>query len=172
MLRAKPVYRVIPRAFFCRCAAFDQGPQIDPTGHIAFERPVQRGFAKPRGHMMFKRGINQPQNRLSRAERIFQCEVLQRLAQRQELALELIFHTIKFGRVGALKRIDRLLFVTHHKDCPDQVLARAFATGKFLRQFFNHLPLHGAGILRLIHQNMVNATIKPVQHPLRQCRIG
>ncbi len=44
---------------------------------------------------------------------------------------------------------------------------RARAAGEFVGQAADHPPLPGAGILRLIDQDMVDAAVQPPQHPLR-----
>ena len=45
--------------------------------------------------------------------------------------------------------------------------ARALACREFLREPFNHGPLGRAGVLCLVHEDMIDATIKTKQHPLR-----
>ena len=51
-------------------------------------------------------------------------------------------------------------------------IARATARREFIGQKFNDAPLIGAGILRLVHQNVVNAAVETEQNPLRNQRIG
>jgi hypothetical protein len=49
---------------------------------------------------------------------------------------------------------------------------RTVTRREFLRQAADHLPLTGRGILRLVHEDMVDPAIQPEQHPLRHQRIG
>ncbi len=70
-----------------------------------------------------------------------------------------------------MERVDRLLLVAHYKDRAGNI-ARADPGGEFLRQQPDHLPLIGRGVLGLVHQNVVDATVQPEQHPLRHRRIG
>ena len=44
---------------------------------------------------------------------------------------------------------------------------RAFAGEEFLREGGDHLPLLGAGVLRLVDQDVIEAAIELVQHPGR-----
>ena len=81
-------------------------------------------------------------------------------------------HPVEFARIGALEGIDRLLLVAHDEDRAVDLGARAGAGGEFLRQPFDHLPLRRAGVLRLVHEDVVDAAVEPEQHPLRDRRIG
>ena len=85
-------------------------------------------------------------------------------AARRVRALKMAAHLRKGTRRGVLKREDGLLLVadrkngTLHAACP-------FARKKLFRQKTDDLPLPGAGVLRLVNQNMVNALVKLVMHP-------
>ena len=71
---------------------------------------------------------------------------------------------VKGGNIGTLKGIDRLLFITHHEQrapAGPGTLTR----GKFGGEAFDHRPLFGSGVLRLIDQNVVDAAIQPEQNP-------
>ena len=68
-----------------------------------------------------------------------------------------------------MEGIDRLLAIAHHKDRPGHRAGR-FAAGEFVGQPLDHTPLPGAGILRLIHKDVVDSAIEPEQHPLRHRR--
>ena len=52
---------------------------------------------------------------------------------------------LEHGDIGTLKGIDGLFRIAHHE--------RAMTGGEFIRQPLDHLPLRGAGVLRLIDQN-------------------
>ena len=97
---------------------------------------------------------------------------LQRFGRGSQPFAKLGLHTVELARVGPLEGIDRLLLVADDKDRPPHVGARADPTGKFLRQPRDDLPLHRAGILRLVQQDMVDSTIEPKQHPGRHVPAG
>ncbi|MNL54832.1 hypothetical protein D3C87_1781960 [compost metagenome] len=89
--------------------------------------------------------------------------------QRQADAVKCLLHRIDtpFGLVAllrkplrscALERIDRLLFITDGKKrAPPH--AGALAAEEVRRQRLDDRPLHRAGILRLIDENMVDTLI-------------
>ncbi|EKD59662.1 MAG: hypothetical protein ACD_54C01211G0002 [uncultured bacterium] len=88
-----------------------------------------------------------------------------------EFLLEEAMLFIEGGYVCALKRIDRLFFIPNDKQgAPARPCA--FTCGKFGRKQFDHAPLVGAGILRLIDKDMVDAAIQPEQHPGGNVGIG
>ena len=74
-------------------------------------------------------------------------------------------HPVEFTWIGALERIDRLLFITDHKDGAQNISTRTFTRGEFTRQPLDDVPLDRRCILRLVYKNMVDAAIKTVQHP-------
>ena len=80
-------------------------------------------------------------------------------------------HPVERAQVGALEGIDRLFLVTDDEDRPVD-RPRALPRGEFLRQPLDHRPLRRAGVLRLVHQDMVDPAIQPEQHPLRHRGIG
>ena len=83
-----------------------------------------------------------------------------------------MLHPLKFRRFGALERINRLFRVTHHKDRTLHIITCARSGGEFARKAVDHAPLHGAGILCLVHQNVVDPAIQLEQHPRRHGWIG
>ena len=79
---------------------------------------------------------------------------------------ELFAHAIKLGWVGPLEGIDRLLLVPDDEDRTRMLcVMRAFTRREFLRQALDDLPLLGAGILRLVDQNVIDAPIQTIQNP-------
>ena len=51
-----------------------------------------------------------------------------------------------------------------------RVSLRAVAGEEFLRQRADHVPLHRAGVLRLVDQDVVEPAVELVEHPLHRCR--
>ena len=72
-------------------------------------------------------------------------------------------------RRRALEAVDRLLLVADREQRARH-LARAGAGEELLRQRADHLPLHRAGILRLVDQDVVEAAVELVEHPLDRRR--
>ncbi len=70
-------------------------------------------------------------------------------------------------RVGALERIDRLLFVADGEDRASNAVAASGTCKKFLGQGFDDLPLLGARVLRFVDENVIEAAVELVEHPLR-----
>ena len=73
-----------------------------------------------------------------------------------------------FG-LGALERIDRLFLVADHEHLPPAGSrpAHAFAGEELAGQGADDLPLVRRGVLRLVHQDVVDAAIQLVEHPGR-----
>ena len=164
--------RIMPRAFLGIVRLLDRWPKIDAAGHIGFESPMKRTGSKARRFATAECLIDQSQDGIGRAEGKLQLHRGKRLIGIAKALGKFRLHTVEFPRIGTLKGIDGLLLVTNDKDCARYIGARTSPAGEFLRQTFNDLPLNRAGILRFIHQNMVDAAIQPVQHPRRHCRIG
>ena len=68
---------------------------------------------------------------------------------------------------GALERKNRLFFVTDREKCP-RAPALALAGEKIARNAVENVPLRGAGVLRLIDQNVIDAGVELLQHPARR----
>src|SRR5258707_14249361 len=88
-------------------------------------------------------------------------------------ALHLCFEksalTAELRGIRALETEDRLLLVAHGKDRAWQRISAHAVTGEeFLRELADDLPLFGAGVLRLIDEDMVEPTIELVEHPGRR----
>ena len=72
--------------------------------------------------------------------------------------------------IGGIVRGEKLL-IAHHEHCARHV-AGTLPRRKLRRQQFDHAPLPRTGILRLVHQNMVNSAVQPVQNPGRHRWVG
>ena len=68
--------------------------------------------------------------------------------------------------IGALEAVDRLLLVAHREQGAGS-LACAFAGEKLLGQALDDRPLLRVGILRLVNEDVVHATVDLEQHPRR-----
>ena len=135
----------------------DERPELDAPGHVALERLVLRG-------MGVEQPVDQRQDRRRRAERIQQLAILEHLPdilQRRAVAFGL---GPEMGRVGALEGIDRLLLVADDEDRAQHV-ARALPGEELGGQRVDHLPLLGAGVLRLVDQHVVDPAVELVAHP-------
>ena len=122
---------------------------------------------KPGPILTIKHHVNQTKDRRRGAERKRKTCVLQSLAGLLEPAPELRLHAIKGIRVCPLKGIDRLFLVADHKNGALNISAGTFTGGELLRQFFHHIPLHRAGVLGLIHKDMIDAAVQTIEHPRR-----
>ena len=162
--RADQIDRVLERAILGFFIGLDQGPQVYPPrqqgtmGDMGNLWPQGGGVAVP------QRLIDKTQDGGGRAERMLQFQALKQLIRRLEALPERRPLVIKGRDVSALKGIDRLLLIAHHKHRP-RLIPRTLTGGKLGRQQLDHPPLRRAGVLRLIHQNMVDPAIQPVQNP-------
>ena len=163
--------RVFPVFILLRLYRFDQGPEVHPARHLILERDMVDLAAQCFGEMAGKGGIDQLQYRRGRAEGML-----------QRAALKLQIGPVKAGAEGgmlfvercyirALKRIDRLLFIAHHKQGAP-ALPCAETCGEFGSQQLYDAPLIGAGVLCLVHKDMVDAAIQPVKHPGGNAAVG
>ncbi len=150
----------------------DHGPKINTAGQGGFERLMRRIRLKPCIRMGGERCIHQLQDRRGRSERIFKTAPLKDLTRLGDLLFEQILFVIKLARVGPLKGIDRLFFIAHDKQRAVFLFSGTVAAVEFIGQPFDDIPLARAGILRFVHQNMINATVDPVKHPSRDRRVG
>jgi hypothetical protein len=73
-------------------------------------------------------------------------------------------HRVEFARCRALKREDRLLFVTHREDGAANQ-PRPGADEEFRRERLDDSPLLRAGVLRFVDQNVVYTAIELVMNP-------
>jgi hypothetical protein len=73
---------------------------------------------------------------------------------------------VELRRIGALEAENGLLLVANREDrARFRVVARAFAREEFFRQLAHDVPLLGAGILRFVDQDVIEAAIELVEHP-------
>ena len=161
-----------PFAFILVVGFGDQGPQINATGQGGFECLMRRVSLKTRAGMGGKAGVDQLQNGRGRPKGIIQTAPLKNLSGIKYFLLEQSLLMVKFARIGPLERIDRLLFVTHNKQRPRIIFARAIAAIEFIGKPFDHVPLAGAGVLGFVHQDMIDPAVNSVQNPCRDGRIG
>ena len=150
----------------------DHGPKINTAGQGGFERFMRGICLKPSIGMGGQRRIHQLQDRRRRSERILKAAPLESLAGLGDFLLEQVLFVVEFTGVGALKGIDRLLFITDDKQRAVFFFAGTVAAIELIGQPFDDIPLARAGVLRFIYQNMINATVDPVKHPCRNRRIG
>ena len=97
---------------------------------------------------------------------------MQWLIVERKLVLEEVLHAPKLGRVSALERIDRLLFVTNDKDGARLFGLCALARCDLASELFDHCPLLWRCILRLINKDMINPAIEAIEHPFGDLWIG
>ena len=164
------VQRVIPGAGFQLDRRFDHRPDINPPGQRFVESDVARLAADSGLFHRREGGIHHGQDRRRGPERMGQRLQLQRLTASKAVAEEVTLG-VKGDNIRALEGIDRLLLVADHKQRPEPV-AGPQTGSQLIREVFDQLPLIGAGVLRLIHQNMVDAPVQPEQHPGRQRPVG
>ena len=155
--------RVLPGGFLGRVGGFDHRPQVDAARSVVKEGAVQAVLAKALPGLARKAGIDGAQDRGRGAEGMFQVQQLHGLFDRCEGRAELRAAGFEDGNIGALKGIDRLLGIAHHEQRPHPVRGPG---GEFRRQPFDDPPLLGRGILRLVHEDVVDAAIQSEQHPL------
>ena len=130
------------------------------------ERPVTDRVAEPR--LAVRHSVNRLEDRAGGAERVQQ---LQPRHPRREAGLERLRHPLELVGVGALEGVDRLLEVADDEKRAGHVLARAAAGGELRGEALDHLPLVGAGVLRLVDEDVVDAAVESVEHPVGDRRI-
>ena len=155
-----------PVALFGLFGGGDGRPQIDAPRQTRAKGDVARLIAQTLRGLGLKDRIDQPQDRGRGPEAVRQPALLHRRLRLVKGGVEPVAHILEDGDVGALEGIDRLLGIAHHEQRAGPVL-RARAAGEFVGQAADHPPLAGAGILRLVHQDVVDPAIQPPQHPLR-----
>ena len=85
--------------------------------------------------------------------------------RRAGLARERLARRGEHGGRRTLKAVDRLLLVADGEQGA-RLVARAAAGEELLRQRTDHVPLHGARVLRLVDEDVVEAAVELEQHPL------
>ena len=127
--------------------------------------------AKGCGIPVLQRRIDKAQDGGRRAEGVLELQALKPLFDCLESLAKPGVLFVKSRNIGTLKRIDRLLLVTHHEDRPG-LIACTKSRRKLGGQQFDHPPLGRACVLRLIDQNMVDPAVQPIKHPGRDRRLS
>ena len=166
------VHRVIPVLVLFGLGRLNQRPKIHPARQPIIDPDMGRTGAQRLIKPRLERLVHQPQDRRRRPERIAQLHRLELLLRGFELGLEQRMFRIKGSHISTLERIDRLFLIPHHKQGAGAVRITPLARGELLGQKLDHLPLVGRGVLRLVHKDMVNPAIQPIEHPLRHCAVG
>ena len=107
--------------------------------------------------------VHEAQHFRHRAARGFQThigEILRAGFEMRAVALE-------FLRLRALEGEDGLLLVAHREDGAHMLALAAFAGEHFLGQRLHDLPLFGAGVLRFVDEDVIEAAIQLVENPRR-----
>ena len=92
----------------------------------------------------------------------------------RRLPRHFLAHVAEDPGIGTLKREDRLLLVADHEQGAVEIPPRAGAREEIVDQAMHHRPLRRTGILRLVHQDMVDASVQLEvnpgrRHPVEQC---
>ena len=88
-----------------------------------------------------------------------------------EFGLKVILLFIESGDIRALEGIDRLFFIADDEQSTG-FIAGSKPGGKFGGQEFDDAPLIGAGVLRFVDKDMVDAAVKTEQHPCGDGGVG
>ena len=107
--------------------------------------------------------VNRVQNGAAGTERNRQLDFLKVFGT--DFLLKITAHSFKFGRIGALKTVNRLFAVTHRKNRPHRIFG-AEPAEEIAAQRTDNAPLFGRSILRFVNQNIINAAIKFEQNPI------
>ena len=122
------------------------------------------------------RGVENPidrlQNRRRGAEGIGKTAALEKLPGLTDLLFECRAFAVQLFGVRALERVDRLLLVAHDEEGAIHLVTRPGAGVKFICQPFDHVPLPGRGVLRLVDKDMVDAAVDAEQHPSSHGLVG
>ena len=133
---------------------------------IMRDRLIARGEAGPR-RRVGENLVDEFQNLGRRAPRGEKRLVHERLLGLGRQALEMLAVDVELGRIGALEAEDGLLLVADREDGARCAASRGLAGEEFLGQLVDDGPLFGAGVLGFVDQNMVDAIVELVEHPLR-----
>ena len=146
----------------------DGRPQLDPAAGTRAMHLVADGHrlgSDARARLgPGEHGIDRGEHRPGRAKGFRQGERLPRPVGGLGPALESPMGGGQRTGVGALEAEDRLLLVADRKEGARRG-AGAFAREELFRQRRDHRPLRGAGVLRLVDQQVVEAAVELVEHP-------
>ena len=169
-VRADLVHRVEPVGIVGLGVLRHHRPEVDPPRQGVAEGQMPRHAADPGAAGCGEGGVDRLQDRRGRAERMLQRLFRQPRAVGQCLG-EVAAEVVEGLRVGALEGIDRLLPVADDEDGPVGPRPRPGPRHHLAGKRADHLPLHRAGVLRLVHQDMVDAAVELPQHPVAHRRV-
>ena len=152
-----------------RCG--DVRPEVDPAGQLLLERDMGDHFAHALAVLRGKGFIDGAQDFRCRAEAVCQFLAHEGAARRPQPRGEVVAHVAEDGRVGALERIDRLLVVAHDEQRLFPAAGAAVARGHLAREMGDGAPLQRAGVLRLVHQDVVDGAVEAIEHPVGHGRV-
>ena len=153
---------VVPRRHGVIVGAFDQGPEIDASGHRVVEGEVAHAVAE--GRVVAEDGIDQFQDRGGRAEGVEKFALFH-AAGVCHLVAEGFPAKVETGGVGALEAVDGLFLVA---DDEERAVAIGLARNDFADQRLNDVPLRRTGVLGIVHQHVVDAFVEAEKHPLQR----
>ena len=116
--------------------------------------------------------VDDAQDRGGGAEGIVERERDEFLADPGEVGGEMVLHAVEGLGLGPLEGVDRLLEVAHDEDGPFAVGVGADAGGEFLGEAGDDLPLQGRGVLRFVHEDVIDAAVEFEEDPLRHHGVG
>ena len=163
---------IVPFGRLAIVRLFDERPEIDPSGHVRFERLVLGRGRESGFGFVAEDAVDKIQHRLGRAERELELLFNEWPSRFLVLAAEMVAHLREPFRRGSLETEYRLLFVSDGEHGPVQGSSGAFARREFLGEPADDVPLDRTDVLRLVNQDVVDAAVQPVQHPARGFGIG
>ena len=111
-------------------------------------------------------GIDGGEDCFGGAEGDVERHILKLAADGGKTRIEMAAHLRKRTRIGPLETENRLLHIAHGEDRALR-LGGSLADEELLGQGLDHFPLGGIGVLRLVHQDMVDAAVQLEQNPGR-----
>ena len=143
-------------------------PQVDMTRFTPPPRFVHHGRAVQRqaigGRWLGEHCIHRVEDVRHGTERQVQLHIVQLLARFVGQACEVGALVREAARLGTLERVDGLLEITHGEHGA-RAFTRAFAVEELAREPLDDAPLQGGGVLRLVHQDVIDAAIELVVNP-------
>ena len=127
----------------------------------------RRGGHPGRARVVGEDAVHRRQQRLDGAKRQVQRHASQIEARQRGALRERLAHAGEHGGRRTLEAVDRLLLVADGEQRARHV-AGAAAGEELLGQRADHIPLHGARILRLVDQDVIETAVELVEHPLHR----
>ena len=169
------VHRHIPGLRFRGVARDGGGPEFNPPGLVLAIGEVDRGIAIAAeaimGGLVLEDTVDTVQHRRGRAERMQQLRFLHRRIGPARQVIELAFDPRQAARISPLKAVDRLFLVADDEERA-MGLPRAVPGEELLGNRTDDAPLFGGGILRLVHQNVIDTAIEFKAHPVAGIGLG